>query len=1733
MQHFGSGFGQDPSEPWGDTAVAIVGMACRFAGARSIDDYWANLCGGVTSIIRYSDEELIAAGVDPALLADPRYVKAGAPLADMECFDATLFGLSPRDAALMDPQHRHFLECAWEALENAGHSPERFAGAIGVFAGSGHNGYMAANLLGDPALRREVGPFQLQHAGNDKDFLTTRVSYLLNLRGPSINIQTACSTSLVATHMAIQSLLSNECDMALAGGVSIGVPHRQGYMVEEGGILSPDGDCRPFDAASKGTVIGSGAGIIVLRRLRDAMESGDHIYAVIRGTAINNDGSGKVSYHAPSVDGQAHAITEALSIADVDAGTVGYVEAHGTGTPVGDSIEIAALTQAFRKDSAEIGYCGLGSVKANIGHADTAAGVASLIKVALSLHHAQLSPSRNFTKADPASGLAESPFVIGHTLRPWARLGAQPLRAGVNSLGVGGTNAHAVLEEAPRRAPGDPSRSHQLLILSALSADVLDANMAALAEHLAAHPGLNLADVAYTMSVGRQALGRRRVVVAENATEAAAALADPASPKLFSADALADRGVAFLFHGAGSHYVAMGAGLYRSEPLFRSTINDCIDRMKRIAGIDLRPVLLPPTDGRDFARDMLERPSVALPALFAVQVALGRLLMSWGARPAGMIGRDVGEYAAAHLAGVFGLEDALRIVHLRGELSERGSAAPDEFHAMLRTVPMQAPALPFVSSLTGNWITPAEAVSAGYWARHLEEAGRFDEGLARLREAPDQVLLEVGPGRAAADAIAPLRTLRQPEEEAADTAFLLGTLGRLWALGVEVNWGRYWIDEKRLRLPLPTYRFERQRHWIEPAVQPVRAEDGSADKRADMADWFYEPHWRRTALPAAQASTAAALIFEDALGIGAAIARHLRAAGRAAILVRPGRHYRHEAADRFTIDPRKPGDYAALLKALAARGRLPGQIYHLWLTTGFWRGWRASDGEQIQRRGFDSLRFLTQALAAHEFAAPVQIALVSDGVQRVCDEAVLSPAKATVLGPCRVIRQEYPHLHVRSIDLAVQQWSDAGRSRIADALIAELASPDVAEAIAYRVGERWTQGFQPAPRGTGGTSRLRPRGVYLITGGMGGPGLALARHLAETQRARLALIGRTAVPPRESWEAELARLSADDPPGRRLRDLLAIEEAGGEVLAIAADMADVGAMRRAIRQVRACFGAIDGVFHAAGLVDDDPVSFGHAEVARTVRMPSVLEEALGAAQPDFLALFSSVSAIAGAVGQADQAAAGAFLDAYAQARRADERTRVVSIGWSPWETVAEGSSGMLPEQGFRALERILSGPDAAHVIVSPRPLEAEIERMRATHQPSVPSGRSLPEGSAAALPATEAERLIAGLWTEMLGIEPVLRTDSFFDLGGRSSQAVQLASRLRELTGRTLPLSALFENPTVQRLAAILDPNSAPLAHEAITAPAAAGLVTIRAGGDRPPLFLVHDGLGETLLYRGLALRLHAGHAVYGIEPKRRPDGGFAHTRVDEMAADYVGRIQKLRPHGPYLLAGLCAGGVLALEMARRLQDKGETVAFVGIMDAADVDAGKRRLYATRSRLERVRELLSNAGGLGVIPALLRKVCNYCVWQVRSRLERRQRLQLVDDMRGAETGAAGLSFMQLYELAHEAHRPQGLFAGGDVALFRATSGDGTPEDIPFAEIYTDCILGWGKRVADEVELVPVPGGHVSLLQEPHVETLARLLQQRLDDSLARWAPGDGAGPGRGRPASAIIRPSLVPAEMLR
>ncbi|HYP13362.1 MAG TPA: type I polyketide synthase, partial [Bryobacteraceae bacterium] len=800
-----------------NTDIAVVGMAGRFPGARDIDQFWRNLRDGVESIVPLDEETLRAAGVPDELLKHPRYVRAAAVLDDMDMVDAGFFGLSPKDASIMDPQHRHFLECCWEAFEHSGYNPESYPGAVGVFGGCGMNSYFMFNLLTNPQLVHSVGLFLLRHTGNDKDFLATRVSYTYNLKGPSVSIQTACSTSLVAIHTACQSLLNGECDMALAGGVTIEIPHGRGYLYEEGEILSVDGHCRSFDAESTGTVFGSGVGVVVLKRAEDAVRDGDTIHAIIRGSAINNDGSSKVGYLAPSVDGQAAAVAEALTLAGVEPDTVTYVATHGTATRVGDPIEVAALNQAFGIET-DKPFCALTSVKSNIGHLDTAAGVASFIAAVQAIKHAQIPPSLHFKTPNPLIDFNRSPFFVNHQLREW-NTGDMPRRAGVSSLGVGGTNAHIILQQAPAQAESLPGRSLNLFPLSARSEAVLNTLTDRFACHLSSLKQSQFSDAAYTAQVGRKAFRHRRCIVAADSTDFHSAWNTREANRVISDVAETSQpSVVFLFAGGGAQHPGMGAALYRAEPVYRAAVDSCLAALRQYCNHDIRSVLFPSeADGKTAAATM-ERPSIGLPALFITEYALARLWMSWGIKPDAMVAHSAGAYAQACIAGVMTPEEALWVVYERGRLfetlpegamlsvplseqelspllgsdlsiaavnspglcvasgnvkainaleqtlksqevecqrikiqvaahSEMVAGILDDFRRAFAKVRLQPPSIPFVSDLTGTWITANEAQDPDYWVMHLRSTVRFSEAISCVLAEPNRIFLEAGPGR--------------------------------------------------------------------------------------------------------------------------------------------------------------------------------------------------------------------------------------------------------------------------------------------------------------------------------------------------------------------------------------------------------------------------------------------------------------------------------------------------------------------------------------------------------------------------------------------------------------------------------------------------------------------------------------------------------------------------------------------------------------------------------------------------------------------------------------------------------------------------------------------------------------------------------------------------------------------------------------------------------------------------
>jgi len=881
-----------------DLSIAIVGMAGRFPGAANVEEYWRNLAAGVESIRFFAPEELEVSVTGLPDLEDPTFVRAGSVLDGIEDFDAPFFDFNPRDAEITDPQQRVFLECCWEALERAGYDPETFAGAVGVFAGAAMSTYFLNNVLAHPEVFRALAPHQIL-IGVDKDYLAPRVSYKLNLKGPSVTVQTACSTSLVAVHLACQSLQDYQSDLALAGGVAIRVPQRSGYRYQEGGIASPDGHCRAFDREAQGTVTGCGAGVVVLKRLAEALEDGDNILAVIRGSAINNDGSAKVGFTAPSVEGQVAVISEALAAAGVSPDTIGYVEAHGTGTALGDPIEVTALNKAFGLGAEAGESCVLGSVKSNIGHLDTASGIAGLIKTVLVLQNRAIPKSLHFTAPNPEIDFASGPFRVSQALTEWPA-GGEPRRAGVSSFGIGGTNAHAVLEEAPAARPSDESRPWQLLLLSARTPTALETATDNLARHLEEQSEQPFPDVAYTLQVGRKALRHRRSLVARDRGDAVAALRsrDPQRVLTLPQEGR-ERPVAFLFPGQGAQYVGMGKDLYDSEPAFRNALDQCARLLQPHLGLDLRTVLYPADPGADAAS--LEQTTLAQPALFAVEYALAELLREWGIRPAAMIGHSIGEYVAACLAGVFSLQDALALVAARGRLMQSlpagamlvvprpqeetrrrltgglslaavngpsfsvvsgpseeidafaGSLAAEgiegrrlhtshAFHSAMMDpileafgqevakVRLSAPRTPYVSNLTGTGITAAQATDPAYWVRHLRETVRFADGAAELLQDRSRVLLEVGPGRtltsfvrAASPERTALTTLRHPTDSEGGEP-LAHALGRLWLAGVRVDWPGFYAHQHRRRVLLPTYPFERQRYWLEPARRTARAE---------------------------------------------------------------------------------------------------------------------------------------------------------------------------------------------------------------------------------------------------------------------------------------------------------------------------------------------------------------------------------------------------------------------------------------------------------------------------------------------------------------------------------------------------------------------------------------------------------------------------------------------------------------------------------------------------------------------------------------------------------------------------------------------------------------------------------------------------------------------------------------------------------------------------------------------
>jgi phthiocerol/phenolphthiocerol synthesis type-I polyketide synthase E len=1612
------------SAPTAETApgaIAVIGMACRYPGANTPDEFWHNILGKVESIRFFSDEELLQAGVTPEQLARPNYVRAAAVLADIAGFDAALFGISAREARVLDPQHRVFLECCWAALEDAALDASRSDARIGVFAGCNMSSYALHQL--DALMGGNTAPYMEALVGNDKDYLSTRVSYRLNLRGPSVSVGTACSTSLSAVALACQSLQAQACDVVLAGGVCINVPQIRGYQYGDGSdALSTDGHCRAFDAAASGTAPGHGAGVVVLKRLEDAIADADSIYAVIRGYALNNDGHDKVGYWAPSVAGHTETVAEALALSGISAREIGYVEAHGTGTPMGDPIELAALSAAFRADTPDCGYCAIGSVKTNIGHTSQAAGVAGLIKTVLAVQHGQLPPSLHFERPNPKLQLATSPFYVNTEARPWP----EPRRAGVSSLGLGGTNVHVVLEQAPRASARVESARPVFLPLSANSEAALDANAERLLSHLANHPDLALEAVASTLQRGRRQLPVRGYLVARTLAHACELLRTRSAKNWARRVPAQAREVVFVFPGVASVDVPALQCLAANFPALRETLAEGIEHARALE-LDLRGLIrpdstLPAVDGGD--------PTLVLPwrmaSVLLAEVALARLLQRSGVQPVAVLGHSSGEYAAACVSGALGLADALRLqvgrARLLAGLPKRGAmlsvnlpadeivrrlgheisvsahnaddvtllsgdadqlaawanrlrsddvvcqpssvlgAAHSSFvepilaqlRGLAESVTQAAPALTWISTASGVGM-PSTPAAAEHWVRHTRDSVRFVQAVTAAAVDESRLFLEVGPGGHLTSLIQrilrtrglsnpALSSMPGPNRDAVE--YLLGQVGRSWALGVPVD--LIALGQSRSAQParLPTYAFEHVPYWIEPgaslplpspnALQAAASGALSVDEAAVAEPYLYRPVWVRSPLQltAAEVEPRPWVLLSDACPLCDALAE---VAGRRQVALlriacgamgsgQAGGHA-HDvvSGDDLALDPSRADAMQWLFEVL--RTRCPDGAVLLRCQAG-----RSLPAEHAASVALEPAA-LARGLHASGYNAALQWVLLSAEAQPVFSSERVETAISCMAAAVRVLPRELPNLQARWLDVAAD-LTPAQCERTAALIASELDAAVGFHAVAYRHGQRWEREFRRLPP-MASPSLLRDHGRYLITGGLGRMGLSLAQYLTERPAVRVALTYTRELPPEADWAEHAAQAAEVGTTAQILHSLLELRAHGAQLELARIDAGDEQAMAGFVTLLEQKWGGVDGVFHFAATIEDK--AFGLLSDADAVatdvntgpklRGAQILARLAEQHHFEFCCLASSLSSEFGGLGNYGYARANRALDVLAQrldAGATGQRTRWLAINFDYYRPQAaedgridpreqrSGAMQKLLSEGalrgrdlLRIIERALPMRGEAQLIACGQPIEHHIARFVATARPR--QGRSArPDLSSSYTSASnQLERELVEIWQELLCVAPIGVHDNFFELGGDSLMVLRLTSLCRERLGQNLAVKALLGSPTIAQLCRAIEHGEG--------TPELFPLRSVAAA--RHTLFCVPYAGGSALGFKRLAEHLPADCALWVLPAARE---------VADLEAlfDSLSR-QLCEWPTAFSVYGHCGGSFAAVELARRLEQLG------------------------------------------------------------------------------------------------------------------------------------------------------------------------------------------------------------------
>ncbi|MGJ0578766.1 SDR family oxidoreductase [Xenorhabdus bovienii] len=1490
--------------------VAIIGMAGRFPEADNIDQFWSNLCEGKESIKFFSEDELLALGVKKQIIKQSNYVPAKGSIENSEFFDAEFFGYTPYEAELLDPQHRLFLETAFHALEDAGYDTLRYNGNIGVFAGAAMNTYLI-DLYSNPGDIDPVGGLHLM-LSNDKDYLPTRVSYKLNLTGPSVNIQTACSTSLVAVHMACQSVLSGESDIALAGGVSISIPSQTGYLYQEGGFFSPDGHCRAFDEKAQGTTDGNGLGIVVLKRLSSAIEDKDHIYCIIKGSCINNDGSGKIGYTAPSEEGQFTAINTALNISGVNPEDVTYIETHGTGTILGDPIELSALKRAYASKN-RISPCLIGSVKTNIGHLGIAAGVAGLIKTSLALNKGIIPSSLNFDKPNPKLKLEEDIFYVNTKLTSWNTICTKEKYAGISAFGIGGTNAHIVLKEYQDHNINSTNntKNPHLIILSAKRTTDLAVMCQELCHFLEKENSTNLANIAYTYQIGRSQFGSRVSLVCHNKTEAIKRLQELLHSTSATKEINNDK-VVFMFPGGGTHYLRIGQELFETLPIFQKTFKQCSDLLSTQLKLDLCSTLYSGDLPSEEIEMLLEKTSISLPLIFSIEYSLACQLMHWGIQPHSMIGHSLGEYVAACISGIFSLEDAIYLVACRSrlleEISGEGvmlcimcstektleyldgtelslavinspnqtvvSGRPEEiqklvarldknriayykipihtaghshlvepvlksFEEVLQTIKFGLLTIPYVSNVTGTWITQEEAQSKKYWLEHLKNTVNFSAGISKLLKDDYQIFLEVGPGKALTtlirdhNPISPIlaiNCMKRAKSNDSDSSILLNAVGKLWETGVTVDWSKFNEENKFSRVSLPRYPFQRKyfsraRKPELPALLNDQLSSSVAiEKSKNINRWLNIPVWKEAILLSQEKNPECVLVFlhkEDS--ISCQFLSKIQRIAENTIIVYSGAEPYKKAENTFYINPGDHSHYNKLFSELDKQGKTPDVIVNLWLIPNY--TFHETVDTVLIDYSFYSILYIAKYLSQYAIGKDISLYYFTSQLATFNIYDIPNALKSLILGPSKSISQEYPNITVQCVDIPTESEDPF---YYLDALIKEVFSESENSNFIYRQGKRWKQNYitLPTTDAVKNTSALKHKGVYFITGGLGRVGLILAEYLATHFNAKLVLLTHSDFPPEEEWDCIVSRVESNPKIINCINKLYQFKKLGSEIMVIKADVASKEQMSEAISQTLAKFGKINGVIHGAATVGERAVRSVtelnrndlelqlHTKIYGTLALANALNDV----ELDFCILMSSLSAILGGLGYSAYASANAFMDAYSH----NKGRPWVSINWDLWDTNDGKVFGkslsklpMSPSEGAEVFHRITGLATFSQIAVSTGNLNSRINQWvnregLQLHDKidgnNVSYLTTYPQyTSQYVTPANSLETVIVNIWQELFGIDEIGVETDFFEIGGHSLLAVRLVSRVRDVLKIDFPLRQLFKEPTVRAMSEKLE----------------------------------------------------------------------------------------------------------------------------------------------------------------------------------------------------------------------------------------------------------------------------------------------------------------------------------------